>query len=227
MVNQALGRDVRTPIQIRCNRELLGSDYGGWCVCPDGLNARSVVYSFGVGQDISWDLAMIKRFGMSVHAFDPTPKSIEWVRRQQLPHEFLFHEYGIADYDGTAKFVLPNPDFVSFAMTPAGGNGHESAAKSLQTDAPVHQLQTIMTMLGHERVDVLKMDIEGAELSVIDALTKSRPQIAQLLVEFHHRVGVAAEVGATRRAIEQLNGMGFKLFRNSHVGKEFSFLRAG
>ena len=30
-----------------------------------------MVYSFGVGQDISWDLAMIERFGVTVHAFDP------------------------------------------------------------------------------------------------------------------------------------------------------------
>src|SRR5262245_56805324 len=117
MMNQALGRDVRAPIQVTCNRTLLGSEYGGWCVCPDPLDERSIVYSFGVGQDISWDLAMIERFGMTVHAFDPTPKSIEWIRQQKLPPHFVFHEYGIADYDGTAHFVLPRADFVSFSMT--------------------------------------------------------------------------------------------------------------
>ena len=124
-----------------------------------------------------------------------------------------------------ADHVFCNPDHVSFAMATAGSNGQEAAAKSMSIDAPVHQLQTIMKMLGHDRIDVLKMDIEGAELPVIDSLSKLRPQIAQLLVEFHHRVGVATEVEATRRAIQQLEEMGFRLFHNSDVGKEFSFLR--
>lgn len=229
MVNQALGRDVRTRIQVRCNRVLLGTDYGGWCVCPDKFNANSVVYSFGVGQDISWDLAMIERFGVTVHAFDPTPKSIEWIAQQRLPEKFKFHEYGIADYDGTAHFVLPNPDFVSFSMTGQGDHGGTAPApapgRGIEVDAPVHRLTTIMQKLGHDRIDVLKMDIEGAENAVIADLPRSAIPIAQLLVEFHHTVGVAREVESTGQAIETLNQSGFRLFFQSPVGREFSFLR--
>jgi FkbM family methyltransferase len=224
-VNQAIGRDVRVPIQVRCNRELLGTDYGGWCVCPDKIGPDNVVYSFGVGQDISWDLAMIERFGVTVHAFDPTPKSIEWIAQQRLPENFDFHEYGIADYDGTAHFALPNPDFVSFSMTGQGGHGGAVPGRGIEVDAPVHRLTTIMQKLGHDKIDVLKMDIEGAEIPVVADLAKSKVQIAQILVEFHHHVGNADEVRTTRRAIETLHAMGFRLFHNSAVGKEFSFLR--
>lgn len=231
-INQTLGRDVRTSIQHRCRRELLGTDYGGWCVCPDNLSRTSVVYSFGVGQDISWDLAMIQRFGLTVHAFDPTPKSIEWIAQQQLPSSFQFHEFGIADYDGTAHFVLPNPDYVSFSMTghgdaPGPAPGGAAPGRAIEVDAPVHTLATIMAKLGHQRIDVLKMDIEGAEIPVIAALEKSPASIGQLLVEFHHTIGVAAEVAQTQQAIQTLNRLGFRLFYQSPVGRELSFIHAG
>ena len=229
VIDQTLGRDVRAPIQVRCRREFLGSGYGGWCVCPDGLNRQSVVYSFGVGQDISWDLAMIDRFGVTVHAFDPTPKSIRWIAEQKLPAsavgKFVFHEHGLADYDGTAHFVLPNPDFVSFSMAGVGDR-EPHVGNRIEVDAPVQRLATTMRALGHTRLDVLKLDIEGAEIAVIQDLAKSDVEIGQVLVEFHHRVGVAAEVETTRKAIAQLNELGFRLFHNSMVGKEFSFVRA-
>jgi FkbM family methyltransferase len=218
--NQALGRDVRVAAQLHCRKEFLGSEYGGWSICPDAISRQSVVYSFGIGQDISWDLAMIDRFGVQIHAFDPTPKSIEWIRKQKLPPEFHVHEFGLADYDGIARFMLPRPDYVSFSMTDSA-----EGAGVATIEAPVHRLDTILSMFGHKKIDVLKMDIEGAEIGVIATLGEAGVEIDQLLVEFHHTVGNAREVEQTSRAIATLNGLGFKLFFNTAVGKEFSFKR--
>ena len=101
-VQSALGRDLYVPIEVRCPVAVLGSDYGRWGVCAERLDSRSVVYRFGVGADVSFDLALIQRWDLHVHAFDPTPRSIAWVRRQKLPEPFHFHELGLADYDGVA-----------------------------------------------------------------------------------------------------------------------------
>jgi len=218
-LNQAAGRDLRIPIELRCRSEVLGSGYGGWAICPDSLSASSVVYSVGVGRDITFDLAMIERFGVTVHAFDPTPKAITWVKQQPLPPQFVLHEYGLAGYDGIVRFTLPRADWDSFSMTESHG------VQSI--DAPVHRLHTIMSMLGHDRIDVLKMDIEGAELAVIDDLAATPVPIDQLLVEFHHHIGNRADLDAVRRAIGRLHGLGFRLFHNSVVGKEFSFKNVG
>jgi hypothetical protein len=66
----------------RCSTEFLGTVYGGWTICLDGISESSIVYSFGVGEDASFDLAVIERYGAEVHAFDPTPSSIDWVNKQ-------------------------------------------------------------------------------------------------------------------------------------------------
>src|SRR5437870_565224 len=44
-----------------------------WAFCPEGLGAESVVYSGGVGNDISFEHALVERFGCSVTLFDPSP----------------------------------------------------------------------------------------------------------------------------------------------------------
>src|SRR5687767_1663320 len=72
---------------------------GDWAMSPRGLGTESVVYSFGVGDNVAWDLGVIRQFGCTVHAFDPTPASIAWVARQSLPGQFVFHDYGISDFD--------------------------------------------------------------------------------------------------------------------------------
>jgi hypothetical protein len=61
---------------------------------------------------------------------------------------------------------------------------------------PVHQLQA---ELGDERVDLIKMDVEGAEYRVLDSLLASGPLPAVLCVEFDQPAAVRKTVGAVRR----------------------------
>ena len=88
----------------------------------------------------------------------------------------------------------------------------------------MHRLGTIMKKLGHASVDLLKMDIEGAEYDVLTDMLTQRIPVKQLLVEFHHRW---PEVGIekTRHAIRSLNEAGYRIFNVSPSGEEYSFLR--
>ena len=53
----------------------LGSRYGGWTLPENALSSESRVYLFGAGEDISFDIALIRHFGAEVHVFDPTPRA--------------------------------------------------------------------------------------------------------------------------------------------------------
>src|SRR4051812_17502788 len=103
-IRALVGREVYVPLQEHCPTICLGSRDARWCICPLNLREDSVVYSFGVGTDISFDLELIDRFGVQVHAFDPTPRSISWLKSQNLPDRFIFHDYGVSDHDGTSIF---------------------------------------------------------------------------------------------------------------------------
>jgi hypothetical protein len=62
--------------EVQFSTKWNGNTYGGFYVHPDALSKNSIVYSFGIGEDISFDKAIIENHKCHVFAFDPTPKSI-------------------------------------------------------------------------------------------------------------------------------------------------------
>lgn len=195
----------------------LGGRAGGWTVDPTLLGGESVVYSVGIGQDVSFDVALSERFGCVVHAFDPTPRSLRWVAGQTLPGSLRVHPVGLSDRDGQIEmFEPPSERHVSHTVV-AGAGGAGSVR------VPVQRLGTMMRTLGHDRVDLLKMDIEGAEYAVIRDLAAQGPAVGQLLVEFHHRFPSVGDA-ATRNALHQLSGAGYRLFHISDSWEEYAFV---
>jgi FkbM family methyltransferase len=190
-----------------------------WLVDPQGLDADSLVYSFGVGTEISFDLSLIARYGLTVHAFDPTPICLEWVQRQSLPRQFCFHDFGIADYDGTAQFTLnEGTNTASYSLL------DRPQARSQAVEGRVYRFDTIRERLGHTGIDILKMDIEGAEYGVIPDVLRSEVRVRQLLVEFHHRFpGIGRH--RTREIVALLERHGYQIFYISQNNREYSFLR--
>lgn len=176
-----MGLDALTGQRIRSRHDLvrLGSGYGGWIVPASVVQADAVCYCVGVGEDISFDLALMERFGCEVHAFDPTPRAIDFVRQNAagLPR-FHFHPVGVWDRDEQLRFYAPNnPAHVS-----------HSVMNLQQTDsffeAPCRSLTSLMKQLGHARIDLLKLDVEGAEHRVIAAMLEHGVAVKVLCVEF-------------------------------------------
>jgi FkbM family methyltransferase len=218
VINTLLGRDYFEKIDCEHPVEWVGSDYGGWFVATDLIASDSTIYSAGVGDEISFDAALIDRYGTTIHAFDPSPRSIAWAHTHALPKTLTFHEVGLAAFDGEITLFPPeNPQHVSYSMftrAPAEGPG---------VSVPVKTLGTVMRELGHSRVDVLKLDIEGAEYQVLDDLCRSHIRPQQILVEFHHRfpdIGIEK----TKEAVRALRAAGYGVIAVSDSGLEYTFL---
>jgi len=196
---------------------------GGWWFSPESFNKDSVVYSLGVGDEIDFDLAIIEQYGVEVFAFDPTPNSVDMLDANKLPGRFHFHPWAVTAEDGSLEFYPRlkkdgTKSNVMFTMIP------EEETINDVIEVPAYCLSTIAAKLGHDRIDVLKMDIEGAEYEVLEGMLNSAVLPKQLLVEFHHRF-VENGLERTYDIISRLRGAGYQIFAISEIGREISFLR--
>lgn len=160
----------------------IGSDYGGGWVIIEDLNSSSLVYSFGIGEDITFDKHLIQSTGCKVFGFDPTPKAARWVRKMDLsiPKEFEFLEVGLAEKTGHQNFFLPsNPNYVSGSLT------KDLQGKSIT--CMFFTLQDILAKNGHNFIDLIKLDVEGAEYLILKSWLKTGyiPPARQIWIEFH------------------------------------------
>src|SRR5271165_3572908 len=115
----ALGRDHLIKKDVSIAVEKLGTNYGGWVVAKNLLvyTAQPITMSFGIGDDISFDLEMIRRYHARVFAYDPTPKAIEWVSKQRIPEAMTVYQVGLANINGEQDFGLPdNPNWDDFSI---------------------------------------------------------------------------------------------------------------
>jgi len=217
-----LKRLVGKELRLRVDLRVPVIKDGGWWFAPESLGSGGIVYSLGIGDEIDFDLAIIERYGVEVFAFDPTPNSIDMLDASNLPAKFHFKPWAVTARDGTLNFYPRlrrdgTKSDVMFTMIA------EEATKDDVIEVPAYSLSSITTMLGHDRVDLLKMDIEGAEYEVLEGLLDSPVRPRQLLVEFHHRY---VENGLTRtyEIIERLRDAGYRIIAISEIGREISFL---
>jgi FkbM family methyltransferase len=176
--------------------------YGGWTVPRDGFGPDSVCYLAGIGTDASFDLGLIERFGCTVHAFDPVPEAGEYARGvAEREPRFVFRPLGLWSEDTTLRFYdNPEPGFVSRSAT----NMHSTGGF---LEAHVRSVPSLMRELGHERVDLLKLSVEGSEYEILrDVLGRDVP-VRVLLVEFAQ----PAPGGRVRGAVTALGEHGFAL----------------
>ncbi len=206
---------------VEVKKKWYGNAYGGFYLCPNFLNENSVVYSFGIGEDISFDLAVIENHKCHVYGFDPTPKSIEWIRNNQfLPKNFSFFEYGIADKSGIKEFYLPkNSEYISGSYIK-----QENVSDEQKIPVEMKSMSDIVAILGHKQIDIVKMDIEGAEYGIIDSLLACPVTINQILIEFHDRFFADKEKKSIN-VIIKLRDHGYEIFGVSDSFEEVSFIK--
>lgn len=215
---------TRPPLVCRGVLKFPRTSEEGWYFCDAPSLRNGLVYTIGVGRNIRWDEAMIKEFNTTHHGFDPTPRSTSYFldTPSRLPPGFFFHTVGLGVKDGELAMELPdgNTDsFVPSALGLAGGKRHVTV--------PVRTLSTLLASAGHTWVDVLKVDIEGAEGNVIQSWADAAVTIPadQVLLELHGRYfpGVTGRTFAAT-VVENMRRCGFVLFYQIHY--EYSFVRA-
>lgn len=189
-----------------------------WTICPSGLNAASVVYSAGVGSDISFEHELVRRFGCNVLLCDPSPTGRRTMAlpENQIP-QFRFLPVALAGRPGRLKLAPP--------LDPQGDSWFANSRANEGVEVPCTDLETLMREQGHDHIDLLKLDIEGCEYEVIDHLLKRRLPVQQLCVEFHHGILPDIRRSQTIRTMLALIARGFRLV--NQTGANHTFIRRG
>lgn len=207
--------------------ERLGTKYGGWWVYAPAISKDPLLVDCGLGRDISFPEAFLQRFGGRVIGVDPNPAAIEYSRAHcsasmELRGEALWSEAG-----QTLTFHLPRPP----EDLPCGADGvsgsllasHEYAGEA-KLSVRSTSLAELLAAARRTECDVLKLDIEGAEYVVLDALCANGAtrSARQLLIEFHHHC-TDHSLQDTLDAIAKIEASGFRL---GHIeDRNYVFLR--
>lgn len=156
----------------------LGSGYGGWWVPTSVLAPGTTVVSAGIGEDTTFDEELLAH-GCEIWAVDPTPRAERHVQSRAgvLGGRFHFLPVGLWRSDETLRFYAPaDPSHVS-----------HSVLNVQQTDtwfeAECWSLAHLLREIGLDTPDVLKLDIEGAELEVLRDMIEGRMRPAVVGVE--------------------------------------------
>ena len=205
---------------ISCAHIWYGNSYGGFYVYPELLDENTIIYSFGIGEDISFDNAIIEKHSCKVFGFDPTPKSINWIANQKKNPNFHFYGFGLDSKSGFVDFYLPNNDeHVSGSLLK-----QKNVSELKKVSVEMKSFEDIIKELGHNQVDILKMDIEGSEYEVMDNILASKLSINQILVEFHERF-FADGKDKTIEVIKKMKKNGYEIFAISDSYEEISFIK--
>lgn len=199
-------------------RELLalGSDYGGWLL-PDGvLGAGEVCYCVGAGADVSFDLELIRRFGVVVRAFEPVPEYVSLAQeRMGAEPSFSCRQVAITPQDGPVRMQVHHH----------AGSASLSAAGLYDTNDWIEcsgrTIPSLMRELGDEQIRLLKLDVEGAEYELLPTLDLAGLGVTIFCVQLHH----SGSVAQARTLIDAVRAQGFALVGRRPVVK-LTFLRA-
>jgi FkbM family methyltransferase len=186
----------------------LGTVYGGYAV-PTELVRGTTGLSFGAGEDISFETAMARDLGATVHLFDPTPRAIEYCERmidelgpQASGGHLSFHAFGAWSESKTLRFYSPaNPTHVSHSIINMQRTQAYFEARCLSP-------KDILQRLDLDCVGFVKLNIEGAEYEVIDAMFDARilpPVVCITFDELHTPAdkGAAGRMSALVRRFDE------------------------
>jgi FkbM family methyltransferase len=141
---------------------------------PSLLGPAPLVLDIGANQG-DFTRAMVQKFGCSVQALEPNPNLYADLQGSAIPGVTL-HNVALADTHGPRPFALmENTEYSHFSAT---------GDSSIQVEAVT--LGELVSQIQKASIDLVKMDIEGAELDILEKLPLEVMQrFRQITVEFH------------------------------------------
>lgn len=181
---------------------------------PRFITADSVVLDLGANVG-NFSRKMKSRYGGSYIGAEASPTIFE-----VLQQNGSLKSYNIAMHDHVGAIELNlSSDILSSSVFQA--TLHPVLD---QVQVQCMDLESFARHAGASRIDLLKIDIEGAEIPMLAACSDDfLRQIPQITIEFHDFCGITPPHEVTR-CIERMKTLGFDFIRFSRVGHQDTLL---
>ena len=177
---------------------------------PALLPADAVVMDLGANCG-RFSTEVHDRFGWRCIAVEPNPAMFDRIPERS---GIIRIQAAIATRDGPVVLNLAsNPESSSLLSI-------SSAAKVGTVTVAGLTLASVASTAGCDRIDLLKMDIEGAEIDLLKSVPDEQwARIRQITIEFHESMGLST-IAQVRGAIAHLEQIGFTALKMSltHYG---------
>lgn len=150
---------------------------GNYLIHRVRAGSKPVIYSFGVGNDVSFDVEAADLFGVPVFMYDPTPNVALLMNDYHGDQRLVFKNEGIYSRDAEVKLYTSDKVLNSSLYPIHGKDKHEIVR--------CRTLGDFLAENGHDHIDILKMDVEGVADDVLEQImdeTEIRPK--QIVTEF-------------------------------------------
>jgi FkbM family methyltransferase len=165
-----------------------------------GLGAESIVVDAGAHRG-EFSRLLSERFGCRCLLVEANPELADILRRETSADVVVA---ALAGEDGTAQFRF-RENIEGGSVFPRTGD-RDIRATTVETMT----LETLLERSRLQAVDVLKLDIEGAEFAVLQsAAAQTLAGIGQITVEFHDFLPEFSDRGLFEHARRRLDEIGF------------------
>lgn len=218
--------------------EKLGTKYGGWRVPKKmELNESSICYLGGVGEDASFDILLQNKYGCHIFMIDPTRKAS--IHYNELITSRPFSGNIQPDYLKTIAGIKFDPSKLTYISCGLWNCKDElkfyrqdissCVSQTLIEDmfstqydiVSVDTIAGIMDKFGHTHIDLLKLDIEGAECKTLEKMLDDKVYPRYILVEFDLHLKHKDKSNETRKIINRLISEGYKILCNDNMNITF------
>jgi FkbM family methyltransferase len=221
-----LGRWIDAALERLAARQAAGAGLGSLCghhFVAQALDADSVVVDLGANRgELSRQIR--RRFGSRCFAVEPVPELLAAIGDDEVASKV---QAAVVGSGGKATLTTSrNPEAASLYPTIAK---HEGATGTIVV--PAVTLEALLERWQLTHVDLLKVDVEGAEVELLEALDDSGfERFGQITVEFHDFLPGATPPAVVRRVVQRLRRLGFfalVMSRPRHDHSDVLFLRPG
>lgn len=223
--------------------ETLGTNYGGWSIPINAkLDSNSIVYSGGVGEDISFDLKLEHKYKSKIFLIDPTKRTIKHYSEIKEFYRTKINNFtGNIQEDYLYNIKDLHPNFNNFTYIDKGLYREKTRLKFYKQtnlnyvsqslvlnmfgneydEVEVDSVKNIMKEYNHTKIDLLKLDIEGSEIDVLNQMLNDEIYPRFLCIEFDLLLKNKDHNKLTEKIAKRLQSNNYKILENKNLNITF------